>query len=151
LTVADIDRPDLRCAVLQQTVGEPAGARANIEANEAGGIDAEVAEGAFQFVPAPPHVSIRRGDGDDGGFVELGTGFVDNLLADPDLPSHDGALRFLTTLEEAADDEKLVEALFAWHAATPLAEAEVARRANFREIAAGADPRKETETAKLFA
>lgn len=58
LAVSDVDGGDGGRAVLEEAIGEPAGAGAEIEGADALDGECEVGEGVFQFVAAAAHVAI---------------------------------------------------------------------------------------------
>lgn len=110
LAVADVDGVNGSRAVLEEAIGETAGAGAQIKRAGTGHRQDEVKQGMLQFVAAPGHEPFR-GDqfqvGIGGGGI---AGFAGGLPIDPDLPGEDGGLGLGTGRAEAALDKALVQA-----------------------------------------
>jgi hypothetical protein len=91
LVGADIVGVDSGGAVLEEAVGEAAGGGTDIEADEAGDIDVEVVQGAFEFEAAAADVAWGFFDPEDGVEGDEGAGFEAGLIIDENLAGEDEA------------------------------------------------------------
>ena len=64
LSPANVHGKNLRRAVLQQTIGEPARGRTQVECRQSGDIQLKMAQGVFQFVAAAADVFLVRVQGE---------------------------------------------------------------------------------------
>jgi len=107
LAVPHVERDHPPRAALEEAVGEPAGRGAEVEAVEAGGIDAERVEGVGELLAAARDEPGRALDLDHGVLRHL----LPRLLVPGDEPGEDERLRLRTALGEAALHEQDVQAL----------------------------------------
>jgi hypothetical protein len=96
--------------VLQQTIGEPAGGRAQVERGEAGDIQLKMAQGVFQLVAAAADVFFVRVQGDLVIGFDGVAGFVRGLGVDADLAGDNGAFGAFAAFTKAAVNQSLIEA-----------------------------------------
>ena len=110
LPVADVDRDDLRCAVLEKALREAARRRAGIERAPTVHVDGEGLEGFDELVSPTAHEARRRTEDLDGlTCADHATRFVGRRAPDRDEPRVDGPLRGLTARGEPAAHELRVE------------------------------------------
>ena len=115
LAATDVERVDAARAALQQDVGEPAGRRADVEADEPGRVDRERVEGRRELVPAPAHVRLgfrdrdRRIGREQVARLSIAAGRV--ALPHPDLAGQDERLRARSRLDQATLDQQLIQPL----------------------------------------
>ena len=107
LAVAHVDRHDPRRAPLEQAVGEAAGRRAEVEAVEAGHVEAHGVERVGELLPAAGDEARRRLDRQLRVLVDLRAG----LRVAGHEPGEDERLRLRAALGEPALDEQDVEPL----------------------------------------
>lgn len=115
LICAHVEGEDLAGAALQEAIGEASGARADIKADTACGIDAEVIERAFELEATTADVFGSGPDADGGVFGHELAGLGDGGVIDEHVPGEDEAFALLAGVAEAASDEKVIEPLL--HAA----------------------------------
>ena len=102
LSVADVDRVDLRGAVLQHTIRKAAGGSADIHAGFAGEVEAEIGDRLFELQAAAADIGQRVAAYLDGGVFVVGSAaFVRLLVVDVDLTCHDDRLCLFTALGKA--------------------------------------------------
>lgn len=106
---ADIVGVDSGGAVLEQAVGKAAGGGADIEGDEAGDVDFEVVEGAFEFEAAAADIAWGFFDAEDGVEGDEGAGFEAGLIIDEDLAGEDEAFGLFAGGAEALLHEGLVQ------------------------------------------
>ena len=114
LAAAHVDGVDLGRAALEQAVGEAAGGGPHVEADEAGGIDAEVVERTFELESAAAHEAGRPVEVDLSVGGDERSRLVDALAADAHPAGHDETPRLGAALGEAPLDEQDVEARLGW-------------------------------------
>ena len=120
LPPANVHGKNLRRAVLQQTIGESAGGRAQVERRESGDVQLEMAQGVFQFVAATADVFLVRIQGEPViGFNGV-AGFVCGLGIDADLSGENGAFGAFAAFAKAAFNQGLVKASHVEMNAIPL-------------------------------
>jgi hypothetical protein len=110
LPPANVHGKNLCRAMLQQTIGEPAGGRAQVERGHSGDIQLKMAQGVFQFVAAAADVFFVRVQGEPVIGFDGVTGFVAGLGVDTDFSSKNGAFGAFAAFTEAAFNQSLVEA-----------------------------------------
>ncbi len=107
LSVADVDRDDARGAAVEEDVGEAARRRADVDAVEACGVDAEPVEAVRELLSPARDVARRLFNDELRALVDL----VPRLVVALNAPRDDERLRLRPRLREAALDEEDVEAL----------------------------------------
>jgi hypothetical protein len=110
LAPADVHGKNLCGAVLQQTIGEPAGGCAQVERVHSGDIQMKMIQGMFQFVAAAADVFIAGIKGKLVIRLDGIAGFADGLGVDADLSGEDGAFGALAAFAKAAFNQGLVKA-----------------------------------------
>jgi hypothetical protein len=120
LPPANVHGKNLRRAVLQQTIGESAGGRAQVERRESGDVQLEMAQGVFQFVAAAADVFLVRVQGELVIRFDGVTGFVRGLGIDADLSGENGAFGAFAAFAKAAFNQGLVKASHVEMNAIPL-------------------------------
>jgi hypothetical protein len=110
LPVPHVDGPDLGRAVLQETVGEPAGGGTGVETAATGNVEAELLEGRLELGTAPADVPGRRAEHHDRlvGGDEPG-GLVGRGPADRDPALGDQLLRLAPRRDQATPDQFEIE------------------------------------------
>jgi hypothetical protein len=96
---------------LQKAVSEPAGGRANIEADTPVNGDMEGVEGRFQLQPAATYVAQRLLHFDDGRSGHGPAGLVRQLAIDQNFTGENQGLSPLARLDQLAFDEFMIEPL----------------------------------------
>ena len=109
LVGSDIVGVDSSGAVLEEAVGETAGGSADIEGDEAGDVDVEVVQGAFEFEAAAADVARGFFDAEDGVEGNEGAGFEAGLIVDEDLAGEDEAFGLFAGGAEALLNESLIQ------------------------------------------
>src|SRR6478752_9556077 len=107
LAVADVERDHARRTALEQDVGEAAGRGPDIDAVEAGRVDAEPVEPVRELLSAARDVGLLRLHRQLGALVDLSPG----LVVPGDETGHHERLRLPPRLREPALDQEDVEAL----------------------------------------
>jgi hypothetical protein len=110
LPPANVHGKNLGCTVLQQTIGESAGGRAQVERRESGNIQLKMAQGVFQLVAAAADVFLVRVQGKPVIGLDGVAGFVGGLGVDADLSGNNGAFGTFAAFTKAAFNQCLVEA-----------------------------------------
>ena len=111
LAVADVHGVHPRGAPLQKAIGESPGRGADVEADEARGIDAEVVEGGGELDASARDVGMgRTGHGDLRRLVDARTRLGSRAPVHRDEAGEDQGLRLLPRRREPAIDEEQVEA-----------------------------------------
>jgi hypothetical protein len=110
LPPANVHGKNLRRAVLQQTIGEPARGRTQVECRQSGDIQLKMAQGVFQFVAAAADVFLVRVQGEPVIGFDGVTGFVGGLGVDADLSGKNNAFGTFAAFTKAAFNQCLVEA-----------------------------------------
>jgi hypothetical protein len=106
-----VDGVDAGGALLEETVGETAGGRTDIESYAALGVDAKIVESAFELETATADVFLEAGmDFDAGSGANALAGFVGFFAVDLDFTGQNHGLRFLARVGEAAFDHGEIEA-----------------------------------------
>ena len=116
LTVADVHGVDLFRAVLQHTVGEAAGGRADVGADAVRERDGKRRHRLFELQPAAADIWTRAAAHlDCRSYVNFKAGLVGFLRIDIDLTCHDGGLCLASRLAQAELDKQNVQPLFMLH------------------------------------
>jgi hypothetical protein len=110
LAPANVHGKNLCRAVLQQTIGESAGGRAQVERHQSGDIQLKMAQGMFQFVAAAADVFLVRVQGEPVIGFDGVTGLVGGLSVDANLAGKNGAFGAFAAFTKAAFNQCLVEA-----------------------------------------
>ena len=110
LPPANVHGKNFHRAVLQQTIGESAGGRAQVERGEAGDIQMKMVQSMFQFVAAAADVFFAHVQGELVIGFDGVTRFVDGLGVDADLAGKNGAFGAFAAFAKAAFNQGLVEA-----------------------------------------
>jgi hypothetical protein len=110
LPPANVHGKNFRRAVLQQTIGESAGGRAQVERHESGDIQLKMAQGVFQFVAAAADEFLFRIQSEPVIGFDGVTGLVRGLGIDADLAGKNGAFGAFAAFAKAAFNQCLVEA-----------------------------------------
>jgi hypothetical protein len=110
LPPANIHGKNLRRAVLQQTIGESAGGRAQVERHQSGDIQLKMEQGMFQFVAAAADVFFARIQGEPVIGFDGVTWLVRGLGIDADLAGKNGAFGAFAAFAKAVFNQSLVEA-----------------------------------------
>jgi hypothetical protein len=108
--MADIDRDHLGGAMLQQAIGEAAGAGAKVQRSRSGDFEAEMVKGVFELVAAPAHIFFPADQLDDVRVFQLITRLSRGLSVDADLAGHDGPLGPGPGFAKTAIHERLIKA-----------------------------------------
>ena len=120
LAIADIDGEDLLRALLQQAVRKAARRGARVAADEAGRIDAEVAQRLFELQAAAADVGAGIAPQFYNGLVlDRRTGLVRFLPVDIDLAGHDERLRLASAVAQAALHENDIQSFLMLHSDIP--------------------------------
>ena len=106
LPVADVERDHPRGASLEQHVREAAGRGAEVEAVQAGRVDAEHVEGVRELVPCPRDIRRRPVDLERCRLVDL----LARLRVARYAPGHHERLGLSAALRETALDQEEIEA-----------------------------------------
>jgi hypothetical protein len=110
LPPANVNGKNFRRAVLQQTIGESTGGRAQVERRQSGDIQLKMAQGVFQFVAAATDVFFVGVQGEPViGFDGI-TWFVRGLGVDANLSGKNGAFGAFAAFTKAAFNQCLVKA-----------------------------------------
>ena len=117
LPFADIDGIDPRRAALQQTIGEPARRRSDIERDEARHVEAEVVQRALELLAASGGETRTGFDGDDRILGHRRRRTVGSVARDTDRTREDERLRALAAGCELSLHEQLIQAHASLHAA----------------------------------
>ncbi len=113
LSAPDIDRINLMCAARQGHIGKPAARRADIETDQAGWIDGEMIERAFQLEPAARDPGMGLAANFDRGFdIDGNAGFVEAALAAEHHAGQDQRLRLGPVFGKAPFDQQRIETGF---------------------------------------
>ena len=112
--MANVHGVHSRRAVLQQTIGEPAGGRADVEAVEPTRVDAEAVEAVGELLAAPRDVGRQRLDRQLRRLVDL----LSRLLEPRHEAGHHERLGLRTRLRETPFHEEDVDPLL--HTATQM-------------------------------
>ena len=110
LAVADVDRDHLPGTAGEQNMGESAGRGADIEADRAPGIEAEMIERGGKLHPAARHPGVRRLRPQHRVGGHLVGGLADRDIVGDHPAGRDGGLRLGPALEQAALDQQAVGA-----------------------------------------
>jgi hypothetical protein len=110
LTTANVHGKNFRRAMLQQTIGESAGGRAQVEHGRSCDIQMKILQGMFQLVAAAADVFIAGTEGKLVIGLDGIAGFVGGLGVDADLSGKNGAFGALAAFAKAAFNQGLVEA-----------------------------------------
>lgn len=96
--------------MLQQTIGEPSGAGAQVDASGAGDRETEMVESVFQFVTTSGNVAIAGKQLDRIALADPVARLLGGVSVDPDLSGHDGALGLRAGFAETAVYQCLIDA-----------------------------------------
>ena len=110
LAVTDVDRDHLPCATGEQNMGESAGRGADVEADRAPGIEAEMIERGGKLHPAARDPGVGRLRAQHGVGGNLVGGLADRDIVGDDPAGRDGGLRLGPALEQAALDQQAIGA-----------------------------------------
>ena len=109
LSASDIDRMHPRCTPCQQHIGKAAGRGADIERNEAGGIERKMVERMHELEAAARHPRVvATGDGQLGIFGKAHARLVDAPSRRRDEPGEDQRLCLGAAFGKALLDEQLI-------------------------------------------
>lgn len=115
LVGADVDGMNAGGAFLKEAIGKAAGRGSEVGADEAGDVELEIAEGAFEFESAASDVAGFFFEGEESVGGEFLAGLGDAFGAGEDFARHDEALGLFTGVAETAGDEEGVDALGGGH------------------------------------
>jgi hypothetical protein len=110
--MADVNRPDARGSSLQQAIGKTAGGTADIDANLAVHVDAEVFQGRGEFQTAPAYIRKPRSNVDFAVARYGAAGFVALLSADKNIACQDQCASLFAGICQTALDEELIHPYF---------------------------------------
>jgi hypothetical protein len=112
--VADIHGEDARGTMLQQAIGESSGRGTQVDRIQTIRVEGKMAQGVFELMPAAADIFVAGCDLQNIPIPYPIAGFAGGLAVDPDLPGHDGTLRLLAALRQAALVQGDIKAFHGW-------------------------------------
>src|SRR5581483_767729 len=104
-----IDGINLRGAMLQKAVREPAGGSAQVNGHRAVDLKLEMLQSMFEFQTAPADIFFGSNQGELIHRLHQVARLAGGLPIDGDMAGHDGAARFFATLAQPALNQRLIQ------------------------------------------